>query len=116
MASSRLLIAAALACAAAFPAAASADTASFDGTTVTVQGTDGNENITLSVDQPGHVIISTDEAGPGCTYSPAVGADCPLGAGGIQVDMGGGNDIVGSLSLSSGHVPDGALRVDLGYL
>lgn len=114
MRSSRLLIVAAVAGAAAFPAAASADTASFDGTTVHVQGTDGNESITLSVDQPGHVIISADEAGAGCTYSPAVGADCPLGSGGIQVDMGGGNDSVGSLNLSSGHVPDGALRVDLG--
>src|SRR5690349_15953087 len=89
MPSSRLLTAAVLAGLAAFPAAASADTASFDGSTVHVQGSDGNETISLSVDQPGYVTITTDAAGAGCTYSMVSGAVCPLGPGGVDVQMGG---------------------------
>jgi Ca2+-binding RTX toxin-like protein len=114
MRTSRLLLCTALACGAAFPAAASADTASFDGTTVHVQGTDGNETITLSVDTPGSVTITTDLAGDGCTHSEVSGTQCPLGPGGIDVAMGGGNDTVSDLSLSSGALGDGVLRVDLG--
>jgi Ca2+-binding RTX toxin-like protein len=111
--STRLLLATALACAA-LPAAAHADTASFDGTTVHVQGSDGNETITLSVDTPGFVTVTTDQAGDGCTHSEATGTQCPLGPGGIDVAMGGGNDTVSDLSLASGALGDDVLRVDLG--
>lgn len=110
----RLLLAS-LACAAAFPAAAHADIASFDGTTVTIQGTDGNENITLSVDTPGTVRVDTNEAGPGCTYNDALQyAECPLGSGGVVADLGAGNDTVFDLYQSTGGLPDHALKVDLG--
>jgi Ca2+-binding RTX toxin-like protein len=114
MRTSRLLLCTALACGAAFPAAASADTASFDGTTVHVQGTDGNETIMLSVDTPGTVTLTTDQAGDGCTHSDVTGTQCPLGPGGIDVATAGGNDTVGLLDLSSGSLPEGVVRVDLG--
>jgi Ca2+-binding RTX toxin-like protein len=115
MPSSRLLLAAVVACAAAFPAAAQADVASFDGSTVTVQGTEGNETLVLSVQNPGYVQVNTDSAGAGCTYNDALQyAECPIASGGVQVNAGGGNDTVSDLDLSSGSLPDGALRVDLG--
>ncbi|HWI74979.1 MAG TPA: hypothetical protein VNT55_23655, partial [Baekduia sp.] len=113
--SPRPLLLISLACAAAFPAAAHADIASFDGTTVTIQGSDANESITLSVDNPGTVRVDTEQAGPGCTRNVALEyTECPLGAGGVQVDMGGGNDSVFDLEQSSGALGDGVLRVDLG--
>jgi Ca2+-binding RTX toxin-like protein len=109
------LLLASLACAAAFPAAASADVASFDGTTVLVEGSDAAENTTLSVDEPGFVRIDTNEAGPGCTYNDALAyASCPLGSGGVQVNTHGGNDTITDLGLSSGALGDHVLRVDLG--
>jgi Ca2+-binding RTX toxin-like protein len=60
------------------------------------------------------VTITTDLAGDGCTHSEVSGTQCPLGPGGIDVAMGGGNDTVSDLSLSSGALGDGVLRVDLG--
>ena len=112
--SSRRLLILSLACAAAFPAAAQADTVSFDGTTVTIQGTDAPERITLSVDTPGTVRVDAESVGPGCTMDPVMGASCPLGPGGVVANMGGGNDTVFNLYQSTGGLPDGALKVDLG--
>jgi Ca2+-binding RTX toxin-like protein len=114
---SRLIITvvAAALLATALPAIASADVASSDGTTMTVRGSDGNEHIILSIARPGVVAVNTDEAGSGCTpnqYTENV--ECPLGPGGVRVDMAGGDDRVTNLDLSDGSLPDGALVVDLG--
>jgi Ca2+-binding RTX toxin-like protein len=115
MSPSRLLLSATAAACLALPAAASADIASFDGTTVFVEGSDVAENTTLSVNEPGYVQIDTNEAGPGCTYNIALAyATCPLGSGGVQVNTHGGNDAITDLGLSSGALGDHVLRVDLG--
>ena len=113
---SRIAIAlTALALAGALPAVASADIASSDGTTVTVQGGDGNENIILSRTSSGMLAVNTDQAGPGCTANEFTqSVECPLGPGGVRVSMAGGDDRVTSLDLSEGSLPDGALSVDLG--
>jgi Ca2+-binding RTX toxin-like protein len=108
-----LLAAAALALT--IPGVAHADTASFDGSTVRIQGSDGNESITLSLSQEGKLRVNTDEAGAGCQKLEYAGeVECPLGAGGIVVDMRGGSDKVTHLGLSEGSLPSGSLHVDLG--
>lgn len=110
-----LILSAAACCAAALPAAAQADTVSFDGTTVLIQGTDAPESITLSVDDPGFVRVDTDSAGAGCDYNAALEyATCPIGPGGVVADMGSGNDSVFDLHQSTGGLPDKSLKVDLG--
>jgi Ca2+-binding RTX toxin-like protein len=101
--------------AAAFPAAAHADVASFDGSRITVTGSDGNESITLSRTVEGDIAITTDEAGSGCRFDIYLEeAICPVPSGGVYVNMGGGNDHVTHLSLTEGTLPDGSLHVDLG--
>jgi Ca2+-binding RTX toxin-like protein len=95
------------------PSVAQADVASFDGSTVTIQGSDGNESIVLSMSPEGKLRVNTDEAGPGCEVT-IFGVDCPLGAGGVTVSMAGGDDHVTHLALAEGTLPDGSLRVDLG--
>lgn len=110
------LAAAALAAvlAVAVPGAARGDVASFDGSTVTVQGDDRNETIVLSLSSTGSLRVNADDAGPGCAETVLDEVDCPLGPGGVVVDMRGGDDKVTNLALSEGTLPDGALRVDLG--
>jgi Ca2+-binding RTX toxin-like protein len=111
----RSAAAAALLLAAALPAAAQADVASFDGSRITVTGSDGNESISLSRTVEGDIAITTDEAGPGCRFDIPIGeAICPVPSGGIYVNMGGGNDQVTHLALTEGTLPDGSLHVDLG--
>jgi len=111
----RSAVAAALLLAAVVPAAAQADVASFDGSRITVTGSDGNETISLSRTGDGDIAITTDEAGAGCRFSIPLGeAICPVPSGGIYVNMGGGNDHVTHLALSEGTLPDGSLHVDLG--
>ena len=95
------------------PAIANADVASYDGSTVTIQGSNGNESIVLSLTGSGDLSVNTDEAGPGCAMTIS-GVVCPIGPGGIVANMGGGNDHVTHLGLAGGTLPDGSLRVDLG--
>jgi Ca2+-binding RTX toxin-like protein len=113
---SRLLIlSAAACCAAALPGAAHAATATFDGTTVTLQGTEGPDDITISVDTPGTVRLDSTTAGSGCTQNETFGyAECPIGPGGIVANLGGGNDDLFDLYQSTGGLPDKSLKVDLG--
>jgi Ca2+-binding RTX toxin-like protein len=111
----RSAVAAVLLLSAALPAAASADVASFDGSRITVTGSDGNESIILSRTVEGDIAITTDEAGPGCRFDIPLGeAICPVPSGGIYVNTGGGNDQVTHLALTEGTLPDGSLHVDLG--
>jgi Ca2+-binding RTX toxin-like protein len=101
-----------LAIAAVLPAAARADIASFDGTTVSVRGTDHPETLVLSMTSSGEVEINADEAGPGCTPTIFESVRCPLAAGGVRVDTLGGNDSVTALDLTEGSVP--LITADLG--
>jgi Ca2+-binding RTX toxin-like protein len=101
-----------LAIAAALPAAARADIASFDGTTVTVRGTDSPETLVLSMTASGQVEINADEAGPGCTTTIFDSVVCPLAGGGVRIDTYGGNDSVTALDLTEGSVP--LIAADLG--
>lgn len=108
---------------AAVPATAAAEGAvSSDGTTIRVtEGAAGEANsVTVAIQNAGIVEVSDYgfiAIGAGCTQSesdPKV-ALCPLGAGGVVVETGGGRDVVGSyMSSSVAPLPDGALRVALG--
>ncbi len=109
-----LLAAGALAAAMLPAAAAQADTASFDGSRVTVTGTDQPENIVLSVNGRGGLEVNADTAGPGCASAGDGGVTCPMPSGGIYVNTYGGDDAVTHLGLTEGTLPDGSLHVDLG--
>ena len=98
----RILITA-LAVAAALPAAAHADTASFDGATVTIRGSDQRENVILSVAGDGSLSVNSDEAGPGCVRNDGLGeVRCPMAP--VRVETYGGDDRVSNLELSEGFV------------
>jgi Ca2+-binding RTX toxin-like protein len=107
-----ILLITSLALVAALPAAARADIASFDGSTVSVRGTDYPETLVLSMTSSGEVEINADEAGPGCTATIFDSVRCPLGAGGVRVETYGGNDSVTALDLTEGSVP--LITADLG--
>lgn len=97
------------------PGAAHADVATFGGSTVRIQGDDRAETIILSVSSTGSLRVNTDDAGPGCGWNVTHDeVECPLAAGGVVVDMRGGDDKVTSLKLTEGTLPDGSLQVDLG--
>jgi len=98
----------------ALPAVAQADSASFDGTTVHVQGGESNDFFTISLARPGVLAATVSEAGPGCEMTVASGVECPIGPGGVVVETYGGDDRISNLSLSDGSLPDGSVRVDLG--
>jgi Ca2+-binding RTX toxin-like protein len=110
-----LLLSATACCAVALPGAAHAATATFDGNTVTLQGTEGPDSITISVDDPGTVRLDYTTAGAGCTQNDTFGyAECPIGPGGVVANLGGGNDDLFDLYQSTGGLPDKSLKVDLG--
>src|SRR5262245_52479885 len=100
---------------AAVPAAASASTASSDGSTVTFTGTAAAEQITFELGFGGDAQVSEAVAGPGSAplYSDGTGADCPLGAGGVDIRAGGGDDVV-KADILGDPVASGLIRVDLG--
>ena len=112
------IVASALAVCALAPAAASAGVVSSDGNTITYGESPANEANDLSI-QPGTGYVDFSDAvgidvGSGCAVAPGGdAARCPLGAGGVQVSTGGGNDRVRVLEFEE-QLASGALRVDLG--
>lgn len=102
--------------------AGAAGSVSYDGAVVHVgEAVPGEQNfVTVGVQTAGVVEISDRgeiAIGGGCVRSdvdPAI-ALCPLPVGGIVIETGGGDDVVGSY-IASGQAPlaDGALRVSLG--
>jgi hypothetical protein len=100
---------------AALPASALASTATSDGSTVTLTGTAAAEQIGFEIGFDGNAQFSDSTAGPGCAplYSDGTGADCPLGAGGVDIRAGGGDDVVKADILGNPVAP-GFIRVDLG--
>ena len=96
------------------PAAANASTVSSDGTAVTFQGTAAPERVVVDVDYDGNASFSSDglTAGAGCADNGYGIVLCALGAGGIDVQTGGGNDTVTSVIVNP--IPARALRVSLG--
>lgn len=111
-----------LAAALALPAAAgAAGRVSSDGTTVHVaEDAAGEQNsVNVAIQQAGIVEVADYGeivVGAGCTRSETdpKTALCPLGSGGIVVETGGGDDVVGSYYGNGLSLPDGALRVWLG--
>ncbi len=92
-------------------------TASFDGTTTTITGTTGADDVSVTRDFDGSVRVYHAEAGAGCLrVDPADDESatiCGLGSGGIQVNVLGGDDLVNGTVLGA-PMPEGAFRVDLG--
>lgn len=93
-------------------------TASFDGTTTTITGTAGKDDISVSTNYDGDVVVYHAEPGPGChrtwpdepDQSPTI---CRLGSGGIQVNaLGGDDDVNGTTSALA--LPASQFRFDLG--
>jgi Ca2+-binding RTX toxin-like protein len=108
----------ALACAPAAHASGRSYTVSSDGTTVTVTGTAGVDDISVARHYDGRVTVHDAEPGPGCELfypdddrSPAV---CPVGPGGIQVNALGGNDRVSATVWGDPALSLGDFRIDLG--
>lgn len=107
---------------AALPAGASAAvqpyTATFDGTTTTITGTAGKDDISVSTTYDGEVTLYHAEPGPGCYRvwpdDPDGSATrCGLGAGGIVVNtLGGDDDVNGTTSGTA--LPASQFRIDLG--
>jgi Ca2+-binding RTX toxin-like protein len=98
----------------AVPGIASATvTATSDGTTATLTGTDAPESIDITFYE-GNLLINGDAAaGPGCTQDDSGGAiTCPGGAGGATVATGGGDDRVHSYLADAPSARYG--RYDLG--
>src|SRR5262249_4109483 len=100
---------------------AHATSVSSDGTTIRISETVPGEanDVLLSLSSDGRVDIGDLTTGMhvsgACTYDDVVEAAlCPLGAGGVVISTGAGDDRVGDLSLADGALPDGALNVDLG--
>lgn len=112
--SSPKLLAAALASAAALvavPAAANAAvTVSSDGQTITVSGTDAPETIDLTYYDGAVSFGGPVTAGAGCTGDGQV--SCPATPGGVDVAMGGGDDMVHSYMADAPSQP--YVRADLG--
>src|SRR4051794_27022938 len=100
----------------AVPAVASADvTATSDGTTITVTGTDAAEQIDITYYE-GRISFGgpvTAPAGGGCdTDENNGGVSCAGVPGGVTVNMGGGDDRVHSYLTDAPTQPYG--RYDLG--
>ncbi len=95
------------------PTAAHATTASFDGTTVTVLGTDGPDGVDINAyDGQLYVSGSPMAAGPGCDTGDSTSqATCPLPPGGVVVKLLGGDD---RMSSYTNDMPTGWATVDLG--
>jgi Ca2+-binding RTX toxin-like protein len=111
----RLLLALAAALGAALlllPAAAGAAVVSSDGQTAHFSGDDSGERVIVDVEFSDEVSFSGEGlmAGPGC-YGGAYTVKCPNGSGGIEMQMGGGDDVVTSIITSPRPA---SLRVDLG--
>jgi Ca2+-binding RTX toxin-like protein len=81
-------------CLLAVPAAAGAAvTASSDGTTISVTGTDAPEQIDITYYEGDIAFGGPVVAGPGCDTDPATqGVSCHAGAGGVVASLGGGDD------------------------
>jgi Ca2+-binding RTX toxin-like protein len=93
--------------------APAATTASFDGSKVTVVGTEGADGSSLQVYEGRLYVRGTGAAaGPGCTADEYSGeVSCPVPAGGVDVSLLGGDDEVHN---STYDAPAGFVRVDLG--
>jgi len=104
----------------ALPAAGHAAVFSSDGTTVTVtEATPGvADDTVVSMDSPGVAGFTPGVETPVvqglCTYDETFGVKCPVGAGGVRISFGEGDDRVTVLTLSSGAMPDNSVVVDLG--
>src|SRR4051812_34193856 len=98
----------------ALPAAAhAAVTATSDGTTVTVSGTDAPEQIDITLYEGQISFGGPVTAGPGCTTDEGTQAvSCPAGPGGVVANMAGGDDRIHSYLADSGAPLYG--RYDLG--
>lgn len=93
-------------------------TASFDGTTTTITGTAGKDDISVSTTYDGEVSVYHAEPGPGCVRvwpdDPEQSATrCPLGDGGIVVHALGGDDSVNG-TTSGTPLPASKFRIELG--
>ena len=98
----------------ALPAVASADvTATSDGITATLTGTDAPESIDITFYEGNLSLTGNVVAGPGCTADDFGGAvTCPGGTGGVTVALGGGDDRVHSYLADAPGARYG--RYDLG--
>ncbi|HYC81494.1 MAG TPA: hypothetical protein VEB65_06890 [Solirubrobacterales bacterium] len=94
------------------PSAAQAAVASSDGTTTRLSGDAAAESVIVDVSFAGEVTFSGPGviAGTGC-YGETGSVACPNGLGGIEMSLGGGDDIVTSIVTSPAPA---SLRVDLG--
>jgi Ca2+-binding RTX toxin-like protein len=83
-------------CLLALPGAASAAvTATSDGTTITVTGSDANEAVDFTFWEGNVTFNGQVTAGVGCTADTG-GVSCPGVSGGMNVSMGGGDDRISS--------------------
>ena len=100
----------------ALPAVGQAAVFTSDGNTVTVtEATAGDADDTVvSMDEPGIVGFTPGAQTPVvqglCTYDETLGIKCPLGAGGVRISFGAGDDRVTVISLSAGAMADGCGR------
>lgn len=93
--------------------ASAAVTATSDGTTATLTGTDAPESIDVTFYDGAISIDGNVVAGPGCTKDEWGGAtSCPGGAGGVTVAMGGGDDRISSYLTDAPSAKYG--RYDMG--
>src|SRR4051794_13847305 len=86
------------------PAAAhAAVTATSDGTTVTVTGTDAPEQIDITLYEGQISLDGPVTAGAGCTADEwTLAVSCPAGSGGVVANMAGGDDRIHSYLAESG--------------
>jgi Ca2+-binding RTX toxin-like protein len=100
-------------CLLALPGAASAAvTATSDGTTVTVTGTDAPEQVDIRLYEGQITITGSVAAGGGQCVVDGIEATCPAGPGGVVATMGGGDDRIHSY-LDDAATPQYG-RYDLG--
>ncbi|HWH96390.1 MAG TPA: hypothetical protein VNT03_21180 [Baekduia sp.] len=109
-----ITLALAAGCLLALPGAASAAvTATSDGTTAVLTGTDAAESIDVTFYEGNISIDGVVTAGPGCTADAYGGAiTCPGGTGGVTVNLGGGDDRISSYLTDAPSAKYG--RYDMG--